>query len=196
MTSIAPKSLINTSLLWKPILLYFILPAVGLFFIGVLLNLIAAYFQARRHQKWLAKQKTLNDLIYNLRPDEFEDYIGALFKRLGYDKVDVIGGVNQADGGFDVRAERNNQTYYIQVKKYGLKHPVRVEQVRAFYGALKANHLEAKGVFITTSYFTYGFVHTAKNFAKQVGIELIDGQKLVEMIQLADQLSSVVKFGR
>jgi restriction endonuclease Mrr len=147
---------------------------------------IVDYFRRKRYEKWLATQKTLNDLIYKLRPEEFEDYIGTLLKKLGYEKVEVVGGIHQADGGFDVRAEKNNQTYYIQVKKYGLRHPVRVEQVRAFYGALKADHPEARGIFITTSFFTYGFRYTSEQFAKKVGVELIDGKKLVEMIAAAN----------
>lgn len=162
--------------------------------IGLAVNLIPEipifivdYFRHKRHKKWLVTQKTLNDLIYKLRPEEFEDYIGILLKKLGYQKVVVIGGIHQADGGFDVKAEKDNQIYYVQVKKYGLHHPVRVEQVRAFYGALKADHPEAKGIFITTSFFTYGFRYTSEPFAKKVGIELVDGEKLAQMIKTANQ---------
>jgi len=155
--------------------------------IPAIIDLIIGFFDNKRHRKWLATQRTLSDLIYKLRPDEFEDYIGILLKKLGYEKVMVIGGIHQADGGFDVKAEKDNQIYYIQVKKYNLHHPVRVEQVRAFYGALKANHPEAKGIFITTSFFTYGFFHTSETFARKVGIELIDGKKLAGMIRIANQ---------
>lgn len=181
--------LVNLSVLLKS-LLYFLAIIFGIALVVNIIPLIPewiiGYFRHKRYEKWLATQKTLNELIYKLRPEEFEDYIGILLKKLGYQNVKVIGGIHQADGGFDVKAEKDNQIYYIQVKKYGLHRPVKVEQVRAFYGALKADHPEAKGIFITTSYFTYGFRHTAESFAGKVGIELIDGQKLVEMIKLAD----------
>ncbi|MEK7653967.1 MAG: restriction endonuclease [Patescibacteria group bacterium] len=147
---------------------------------------IIGYFRHKRYQRKLATQKTLNDLIYKLKPEEFEDYIGILLGKLGYEKVKVIGGVHRADGGFDVRAEKNGQTYYVQVKKYGRKRPVHVQEVREFYGALTADHPDAKGIFITTSYFTYRFFYTAEVFAKKVGIELIDGKKLVEMMETAN----------
>jgi len=146
---------------------------------------LVSYIRQRNYRKWLEKQKTLNDLIHNLRPDEFEDYVGNLFRKLGY-KVTVIGGIHQSDGGFDIKAEKDGQKYYIQVKKYNLHHPVRVQQIREFYGALKADHPDSKGIFVTTSFFTSGFIHSAESFAKKVGIELIDGKRLVEKINLAN----------
>lgn len=179
----------NSIIAFKPLLYLFgalFVFILGINFISEIPVFVIGYFRHRGYKKWLATQKTLNDLIYKLKPEEFEDYIGNLFEKLGY-KVKVIGGIHRADGGFDVRAEKDNQIYYIQVKKYGLHHPVRVEQVRAFYGALQADHPEAKGIFITTSYFTYGFNYTSDNFAKKIGIELIDGKKLVEMMKSAGQ---------
>lgn len=155
----------------------------GLILVLILFEWLRSLIRDYQYRKWLANQKTLQDLIHKLRPEEFEDYVGVLFKKLGYEKVAVIGGIHQADGGFDVRAEKDNQSYYIQVKKYGLHRPVRVQQIREFYGALKADHPNAKGIFITTSYFTYRFLHSAELFAKKVGIELIDGKKLVDLIK-------------
>ncbi|TSC89216.1 MAG: hypothetical protein G01um10143_597 [Parcubacteria group bacterium Gr01-1014_3] len=171
----------------QAVLLAAIKPFVYVLVPFIAVGLIVGYFRYRRYKKWLASQKTLGDLIHKLHPEEFEDYIGMLFKKMGYENVQVIGGVHQADGGFDVKAEKDSQIYYIQVKKYGLKHPVRVQQVREFFGALKADHPDAKGIFVTTSYFTYGFIHTARIFANRVGIELIDGAKLVEYIKLTEK---------
>ena len=176
------KSFINTIIAFKSLFYLF-----GVIFIIRLIPeipaLISNYLKHKEYEKWLATQKTLHELIYKLRPEEFEDFIGILLKKLGYEKVNVIGGIHQADGGFDVKAEKGGELYYIQVKKYGSHHPVRVEQIRAFYGALKADHPEAKGIFITSSYFTYRFLHSSESFARKVGIELIDGKKLVEMMK-------------
>jgi len=54
---------------------------------------------------WAFSLPFFKDLIYNLRPEEFEDWVGLLLKKLGYEKIQVVGGIHKAGGGFDVKLE-------------------------------------------------------------------------------------------
>jgi restriction system protein len=51
--------------------------------------------------------------------------------------------------------------------------------VRDFYGAFAADQTALKGVFVTTSIFT----DQAKDFARSVGLELIDGAQLTALLE-------------
>ena len=113
--------------------------------------------------------------LRSLNPEEFEEYIASLYSKLGYKTERVGGGY---DGGVDVIAEKNNIKHYIQCKKY-ITSKVDVKDIREFYGVLVDHTAKGKGIFITTNVFT----SEADYFAQDKPIELIDGQKLVRLIQ-------------
>ncbi|NLA08286.1 MAG: restriction endonuclease, partial [Parcubacteria group bacterium] len=72
---------------------------------------------------------------------------------------------------------------YIQCKKY-ITSKVDVKDIREFYGVLVDHTAKGKGIFITTNVFT----SEADYFAQDKPIELIDGQKLVRLIQQVNRL--------
>jgi restriction system protein len=116
-----------------------------------------------------------------MQPGEFENYVADLFSRLGF-KTEAVG--RSHDGGIDVIAEKGGIKHYIQCKKF-ITQEVGVGAIRDFYGAI-ANHLaQGKGYFITTNKFTL----EAEKFAEDKPVELIDGQKIIKYIRLAEKES-------
>jgi len=105
---------------------------------------------------------------------QFEFYLRALFKELGY-KTMVTKGSN--DFGADLIIKKNNKTIVIQAKRYKYKRNVGIDAVQQIYTAIpyyKAN----KGWIITNSYYT----KNAKKLASVCGIKLFDRKKLVQFI--------------
>jgi len=75
---------------------------------------------------------------------------------------------------------------FFQCKRYGPDNPVGSAAVRECYGALHADRRAMKGVFITTSTFT----PQAREFAQELAIELIDGERLRMLFQEVPSSSS------
>lgn len=121
--------------------------------------------------------KDILSKLKSLHPNEFEEYIEYLFNQLGF-KSERVGGAY--DGGIDVIVEKNNIKHYIQCKKF-ITSQVSVGEVRDFYGALTDHLANGKGYFITTNKFTL----EAEKFAENKPIELIDGHRLLEYIEMA-----------
>jgi restriction system protein len=128
--------------------------------------------------KWLSDRE-LMWMLRGMNPSEFEDYVADLFSKLGY-KIETTGG--PYDEGVDVIAEKNGIKHYIQCKKY-ITSTVGVKEVRDFYGAIADHLANGKGYFITTNKFTL----EAEKFAEDKPIELIDGNRLIEYIHLAEK---------
>jgi len=130
----------------------------------------------------ISKMHADKDLLIklrNLKPSEFEDYIAHLFSKLGF-TTELVG--RSHDGGVDVIAAKNSVKHYIQCKKF-IKSKVGVGSVRDFYGALVDHLANGKGYFIATS----GFTLEAEKFAEDKSIELIDGHRLLEYIELSQK---------
>lgn len=136
----------------------------------------------KQGERWRSDREMI-DQLFKMTPGGFEDYIAGLFDKLGY-KTTVIGGPN--DGGIDVIAEKKGIKHYIQCKKYFAAHEVGVGALRDFYGAIADRLADGKGFFVTTSKFTL----EAERFAEDKPIELIDGQKLVQYVRLAEKQRS------
>lgn len=105
-----------------------------------------------------------------LSPSEFEHAVARLYRRLGY-RTEVVGGAG--DGGIDVVATRHGGTTFIQCKRTS---KVDVGMVRDFYGSVVDR--VGTGTFVTTGRFT----GPAAAFARDKGLELVDGKKLGAMV--------------
>ena len=156
----------------------FYLWAGGILIVSVVVMVLVNKFSSNRINKWFSSGRQLRELKA-MEPSEFEKYIAELYKRLGY-KTETVGGVN--DGGIDVIAiGKDSIKHYIQCKRYTTS-KVGSPEVREFMGALAKNYSEGKGIFITTNIFT----SEAERFAEDTPIELIDGQKLIRLINQVD----------
>jgi len=121
------------------------------------------------------------DVLKKLPPEGFERLCQRLLRESGFQEVKVTG--KSGDGGIDGYGNLEVNPFVsfnvlFQSKRY--KGSVSASQVRDFRGAMQGR--ADKGIMITTGSFT----SDAKKEAKRDGvppIELVDGEKLVEMFQ-------------
>ncbi len=116
--------------------------------------------------------------IEGLSGIEFEKVIATLLERMGFHAQMTKA---SGDGGIDIEATLDKAIvggrYLFQCKRYGPDNVVGSPLVRDFYGAVMAERA-VKGIFITTS----GFTEQAREFAKKVGLELLDGVQLRRLL--------------
>lgn len=124
---------------------------------------------------------------------EFEELISVLYNDMGY-KTSLQRG--KRDGGVDIIAREtsripllNPPTIAIQVKNWNKKIPE--PKVRDMYGVQCGGHRHSniddfdKSVLVTSlgnSGQISGFTQGARQFAESNGVELIDGEKLLELL--------------
>ncbi|MGH9932833.1 MAG: restriction endonuclease [Pyrinomonadaceae bacterium] len=143
-------------------------------------SLMADYQQGIENDKKRAEQKkrgkqTLDQLL-RLSPTEFEKAVGEVLEAHGYEKVRVRGG--SGDQGADILAEKMNERVAIQCKR--LKGMVGPSGVRELMGALELTECH-RGLLVTTGMFSI----EAQRMVRETSIELISGDKLIELISEA-----------
>ncbi|MCW4012510.1 MAG: restriction endonuclease [Candidatus Bathyarchaeota archaeon] len=120
--------------------------------------------------------------LENLSGAEFENLIEELVQKMGFITKTRTRG---ADGGIDIHAVNNQPIlqgdYIIQCKRYS--NPVGVAIVRDLYGVVHSRNAN-KGIIITNSYFT----KPALDFVKDKQLELINGDKLVQLLAQSNLL--------
>lgn len=107
---------------------------------------------------------------YRYEPHRFEQFCVYLYRKLGYTGEATR---RSADGGFDFMVAQGGERTIGECKLYGKNTTVGRPDVQKLVGAnLKegAEHM----VFITTSHFT----PEAREYARDVGMELVDGKGL------------------
>ena len=106
---------------------------------------------------------------------EFEMLVGEHFRRRGYSVEETGGG--GADGGVDLVISSGTESYLVQCKQWKARQ-VGVQTIRELYGVIIARGADG-GYVVTSGVFT----DEARRFADGRGIELIAGNRLVEMIR-------------
>jgi restriction system protein len=128
------------------------------------------YRQARRADLKLAQ-------LASLTPESFEEFVAELFEALGYE-VEAVGGTG--DEGADLRLRRADGLLGVVQCKYHKRGVVGSPALQKFLGTIH-HTLSHKGFFVTTSTFSLA----AEKFAAEHPIELVDGPRLVELVQQA-----------
>jgi restriction system protein len=128
------------------------------------------YRQARRADLKLAQLATLT-------PESFEEFVAEMFEALGYD-VEQVGG--SGDEGADLRLRRRDGLLAVVQCKYHKKGVVGSPVLQKFLGTIH-HTLSHKGYFVTTSTFSL----SAEKFAAEHPIELVDGPRLIELVNQA-----------
>jgi restriction system protein len=128
------------------------------------------YRQARRADLKLAQLATLT-------PESFEEFVAELFEALGYE-VEQVGG--SGDEGADLRLSRRDGLLAVVQCKYHKRGVVGSPVLQKFLGTIH-HTLSHKGYFVTTSTFSLA----AEKFAAEHPIELVDGPRLVELVNQA-----------
>lgn len=111
--------------------------------------------------------------VMKLSPVAFEKMVLDLMEKMGYGTYSTTGKTN--DEGIDgiiMEDKLGFDLIYVQMKHWGLDHPVGRPEVQAFVGAIAGKG--GKGLFVTTSKFT----KQAVDYAKGQHIVLMDGEKL------------------
>lgn len=133
---------------------------------------------ARRNQRRreIERAKSISQM-QALVPERFEELVAKMFKQKGYDSTVTP---QQGDHGIDVvlRAP-NGEKEVVQCKRY--QGQVGEPVVRDFFGAMMHENA-VRGYIVTTGEFT----QQAKSWTRGKPIELIDGQRLTQMLQMRE----------
>jgi restriction system protein len=114
--------------------------------------------------------------LASLTGESFEDFVAELLEALGY-AVERTGGAG--DNGADLCATRGGQRAIVQCK-YHSQGVIGSPELQKFLGTI--HHMQChKGLYVTTRTFTL----SAERFASEHPIELIDGPRLVELVEQA-----------
>lgn len=114
--------------------------------------------------------------LASLTPEGFEEFVGEVFEALGFE-VEHVGGTG--DEGVDLKVRRGGLLGIVQCK-YFSRGVVGSPEIQKFLGTI--HHTRShKGFFVTTRTFTLA----ADKFAADHPIELVDGPRLVELVQEA-----------
>lgn len=129
----------------------------------------------------LLEVETIRSQLFSINPYKFEYLLKDLIEKTGFRSVHVT--PPSQDGGIDINAyveEKNvffaNTLVQFQAKRW--RHSIGSIEINNFRGALS---FAAKGVFVTTSYFTKNAIQEAKNSSKP-SIALIDGFSLANLL--------------
>jgi HJR/Mrr/RecB family endonuclease len=148
------------------------------FIIGVIITAVAiTILLIRFNKRSLAKRySTIGQLIkeYEMNPTDFEHYIANLYSFLGY-KTKVTPAVN--DRGKDIEMWKDNMKYVVEVKLYSSQNKIGREKIQKLHSAMIDSNAD-KAIFVTTS----DFATTAIEYANKHGIELVNSNKLVSII--------------
>jgi hypothetical protein len=118
--------------------------------------------------------------MLGIPPKEFEEFIARLFELSGFTRVQTT--TFQGDGGIDLNAYVGPEDLFFsgthvqaQVKRW--RHTVGSIEINGFRGALAST---AKGIFVSTGYFSRAAITEAVSIVKPC-ISLIDGRKLAAL---------------
>lgn len=125
--------------------------------------------QARRADVKIAQ-------LGSLSPEAFEEFVAEVFEALGHE-VERVGGTG--DEGADLRVRKDGLRAVVQCK-YHKRGVVGSPDLQKFLGTIHHNGCH-KGYFVTTRTFSLA----AEKFSADHPIELIDGPRLVELVQQA-----------
>lgn len=162
----------------------------GIFILAVSFALVLVLLRLYRNSKleeWekldriklLKESPTLDKLLekYKYNPTDFEKYVAEVFCVLGY-KAEVTQATN--DGGKDIILYKDEKKYVVEVKLYSETNTIGRELIQKLQGAMLDCKAD-KAIFVTTS----DFKRTAIEYASRNNVSLINGSKLVKMINKA-----------
>ena len=144
--------------------------------IAALLLIVAGVSAILSWQKrnMLDKQKSL-DTVSDLNWKKFEALVGEAYRRQGYFVLENSS--DGPDGGVDLRLRKDGEFVLVQCKHWKAQ-KVNVKIVRELYGIM-ASRKANRGIVVTYGSFT----QDAKDFANGKPLDLVDGQKLMALIE-------------
>jgi restriction system protein len=134
----------------------------------------AALWRACRERRLVRKLRSI-DALRAMDWQDLEVLVRRLFEQKGY-RATRLGG-DGADGGVDVVLRREGRLILVQCKQWKTRQ-VGVGPVRELLGVVALYGADG-GMVVTCGVFT----KEARAFAQQAGIELIDGQRLLQLAE-------------
>lgn len=134
-----------------------------------------ASFVRSRHRKNLLRIQTGLQSIDNLTWREFEMLVGEAYRHRGYN-VDETG-LGGADGGIDLILQKDGCVELVQCKQWRNRQ-VKAAVAREMWG-LRAHHGADAVKIVCIGEFT----RDAKAFADGKAIDLVNGERLLELVQ-------------
>lgn len=122
-----------------------------------------------------AEIRTLDDL-WLLTPSAFEHVVGDVMQHMDYAHVQVVGKSRDLCVDITARGPRG-ELVAVQCKRY-TKRNVNSDEMQKFIGMIYLHHRAEKGMYFTTSSYT----KDARKLGEDNHIELIDGQRLIQII--------------
>lgn len=127
----------------------------------------------------------LLEKIRTLDTYSFKKYIAEIFQSFGYQtKVTPY----NRDNGIDIIMRKNNLQSYVQCKKHNIS-TVEASAVKDFYEPIASRLNGGFAFIITVNSFSEDAKRFAKNSKHTSNIMLIDGQRLLRLIQSAEKNS-------
>jgi restriction system protein len=111
-----------------------------------------------------------------LTPAGFEGAVAGILRRLGYRRVRTVGGAGDLGADILCRTPAGDRVV-VQCKRWAPARRVGSGVLQSFIGMAFVHHRAARALFVTTSSFTPAALHLARDH----GIDLIDGRRLVEL---------------
>ena len=108
---------------------------------------------------------------------EFEQLAGEVFRQKGYKALDL--GSAMPDAAVDLVVMKGGERFLVQYKQWKMP-KVGVEALRALHGLMVAQRA-AGGIVITAGTFSA----EAQDFARGRKLTLVDGERLVPLLQMA-----------
>jgi len=115
------------------------------------------------------------DALLAVSPTEFEHIVANLLSAVGFTILSAGGGAG--DLGADIVCQNHEgRRFVVQCKRYAPGNKVASPAMQLFIGMIYLHH-GAAGIYVTTSSYT----KAATELAQQHGIDLYDGDRLVEL---------------
>jgi HJR/Mrr/RecB family endonuclease len=144
----------------------------------------AQKLKSEEEEKLLYHKYKQMKYVLTLSPKDFEDYIAQLYQKLGYNVTQTP---YTNDKGKDAILFKNNQKFLVECKKYDKTKSIGRPMLQKFYAAMVEEE-STVGFFIATCNFT----SSAIEYGKKFNIELIDIEKLTDLINEAYPENSVL----
>ncbi|GAB3352093.1 restriction endonuclease [Lysobacter tyrosinilyticus] len=135
---------------------------------------LLSYFASRKRKQLLATQIGL-DSLRAMSWREFEMLVGEAFRRQGYSIEET--GLGGADGGVDLILRKAGRTELVQCKQWR-RERISVSVVREMWGLLHHHRADAVKIVCIGD-----FTRDAMAFAQDKAIELIGGERLLEIVR-------------
>lgn len=136
-------------------------------------------FEIEQHNKRV--RQSLHKRVLSMQPGEFEELIGELLAKMGFEDIEVTG--RSGDGGVDVRGtlvvgDVVRIRMAVQAKKWQPKSRVQAPVVQQVRGSLGTHE---QGLIITTSDFSAGAREEAAR-PNAVPVALMNGEQLMALL--------------